>query len=116
MQRLKRVGANSRLRVVQPAQKSGQADAANLIESLERLKERVREMALMITAGEAGEALRSSELEFGQDFYKSVRQFEIIMIKGALELTEGSQTKAAKLLKIKVTTLNSKIKRYKIRT
>ena len=36
------------------------------------------------------------------------------MIKRALEIMDGNQTKAAKLLKIKVTTLNSKIKRYKI--
>ena len=111
MQRLKSVGANGRLRVVQSAQKSGQAEMADLIESLERLKERVQEIALMI---EADEQLRSAELEFGSDFYRSVRQFEIAMIKRALDLAGGSQTKAAKLLKIKVTTLNSKIKRYKI--
>src|SRR3954468_7285836 len=111
MQRLKSVSAKGRLRVVQPAQKSGQTDPADLIESLESLKERVQEMALMI---EADEQRKSIELEFGNDFYKSVRQFEVAMIKRALELAGDSQTKAAKLLKIKVTTLNSKIKRYKI--
>jgi|ERR1043165_3387433 transcriptional regulator with GAF, ATPase, and Fis domain len=111
MQRLKRVSAKGRLRVVQPVQKSGQTDATDIIESLERLKERAQGMALMI---EADEQHKSFELEFGHDFYSSVRLFEIAMIKRALELADGSQTRAAKLLKLKVTTLNSKIKRYKI--
>src|ERR1043165_2177627 len=102
MQRLKRVSAKGRLRVVQPMQKSGQTDATDIIESLERLKERAQGMALMI---EADEQHKSFELEFGHDFYSSVRLFEI---------ADGSQTRAAKLLKLKVTTLNSKIKRYKI--
>jgi transcriptional regulator with PAS, ATPase and Fis domain len=111
MQRLKSVSAKGRLRVVQPAQKSGQTDVADLIESLERLKACAQGMALVI---EADEQHKSLELEFGHDFYSSVRQFEIAIIERALELADGSQTKAAKLLKLKVTTLNSKIKRYKI--
>jgi|SRR4051812_5720645 DNA-binding NtrC family response regulator len=112
MQRLKSVRANSQLRIIQPAQqKFERADAADLIHAIENLKERVRTIVLMI---EVGEASKSLELESGNDFYRSVRQLEVAMITRALELTGGSQVKAAKLLKIKVTTLNSKIKRYKI--
>jgi len=111
MQRLKSVRANSRLRVVQPARKVKQADTADLIQNIENLKERVQAMALMI---EVGEAFRNIELASGNDFYQNVRRLEIAMIERALEITNGSQTKAAKLLKIKITTLNSKIKRYKI--
>ena len=43
-----------------------------------------------------------------------VRRFEIELINNALCLTHGHQYKAAKLLGVKPTTLNSKIKRYQI--
>jgi transcriptional regulator with PAS, ATPase and Fis domain len=50
----------------------------------------------------------------GIDFYDEVQKFEVNLIKRALDRTGGHQTKAAELLHIKITTLNSKIKRYKI--
>lgn len=43
-----------------------------------------------------------------------VQRFEIDLICSALSRTAGNQTRAARLLGIKLTTLNSKIKRYKI--
>lgn len=43
-----------------------------------------------------------------------VRIFETELIKRALSKTGGNQTQAARLLGLKLTTLNSKIKRYKI--
>jgi len=46
--------------------------------------------------------------------YEEVRKFEIHLIRNALNRTGGSQTRAAKLLGVKLTTLNSKIKRYRI--
>lgn len=48
------------------------------------------------------------------DFYNEVRRFESSLIKGALRLTGGSQAKAAKLLKLKATTLNAKMKTLKL--
>jgi transcriptional regulator with GAF, ATPase, and Fis domain len=48
------------------------------------------------------------------DFYDEVSRFEIELIKRALLQTGGHQMRAAKLLNLKVTTLNSKIKHYKI--
>ena len=43
-----------------------------------------------------------------------VRLFEAELIRSALVRTEGRQRRAARLLGMKVTTLNAKIKRYKI--
>jgi Bacterial regulatory protein, Fis family len=43
-----------------------------------------------------------------------VERFERSLIESALKLTGGQQTRAARLLGIKLTTLNSKIKRYLI--
>jgi len=48
------------------------------------------------------------------DFYAEVSRFEIDLIKRALLQTGGHQVRAAKLLNLKVTTLNSKIKHYQI--
>ncbi len=53
-------------------------------------------------------------LDSGFDFYEEVSRFEIDLIRLALLQTGGHQRRAAKLLNLKVTTLNSKIKHYKI--
>lgn len=53
-------------------------------------------------------------IESGFDFYDEVSRFEIDLISRALLQTGGHQVKAAKLLNLKVTTLNSKIKHYNI--
>ena len=50
------------------------------------------------------------------DFYREVEQFEINLIKTALRITHGSQVKAARLLKLNATTLNAKLKLFKIPT
>src|SRR5215510_2846167 len=48
------------------------------------------------------------------DFYLEVRRFEIFLIRYALRHTKGSQVKAARLLKMHETTLNSKLKNLNI--
>jgi transcriptional regulator with GAF, ATPase, and Fis domain len=48
------------------------------------------------------------------NLHDEVRRFEIDLINHALYRTQGHQLKAAQLLGIKTTTLNSKIKRYHI--
>jgi DNA-binding NtrC family response regulator len=66
---------------------------------------------------EAVDALRASPVpltEDGVDFYEEVRRFEIALITRALRRTRGSQCKAASLLNLRRTTLNSKIKTYQI--
>lgn len=47
---------------------------------------------------------------------EEVERFERSLIESALKLTGGHQTRAARLLGIKLTTLNSKIRRYRIVT
>jgi transcriptional regulator with GAF, ATPase, and Fis domain len=54
------------------------------------------------------------DIQQGLDFYEEVSQFEIDLIKRALVCTGGHQGRAAKLLNLKMTTLNSKIKHYNI--
>ena len=58
--------------------------------------------------------LRNVEIENGIDFDDEVKSFEILLIERALERTGGSQLHAARLLNLKHTTLNAKIKRYQI--
>ena len=58
--------------------------------------------------------VRTLNLEGGVDFYGEVSSFEVDLIKRALLLTAGHQGRAARLLNLKVTTLNSKIKHYNI--
>jgi transcriptional regulator with GAF, ATPase, and Fis domain len=46
--------------------------------------------------------------------HDEVQRFEVELINSALSRSHGNQTHAARLLGVKLTTLNSKIKRYKI--
>lgn len=57
---------------------------------------------------------RPVDIKRGARFSDEVRQFEVSLIRTALGRTSGSQTRAAKLLGLKPTTLNAKIKRYGI--
>lgn len=57
------------------------------------------------------QALNFSE---GVNFYDEVQRFETGLIRLALDQTGGHQARAAHLLGIKPTTLNSKIKLYRI--
>jgi transcriptional regulator with GAF, ATPase, and Fis domain len=54
------------------------------------------------------------DIRNGARFSDEVRQFEVSLIRTALGRTSGSQTRAARLLGLKPTTLNAKIKRYGI--
>ncbi len=50
----------------------------------------------------------------GVNFYEEVRRFETDLIRRALDQTGGHQSRAARLLGLNATTLNSKIKSYNI--
>lgn len=63
---------------------------------------------------EASVHLRNLDVGAGIDFYREVEQFETGLIKLALDHSRGCQAKAARLLGIKPTTLNSKIKLFGI--
>jgi transcriptional regulator with GAF, ATPase, and Fis domain len=53
-----------------------------------------------------------ADISRGIDLYNEMRRFEIRLIQRALEETDGHQGNAARLLGLKMTTLNAKIKRY----
>jgi DNA-binding NtrC family response regulator len=59
-------------------------------------------------------ALNKSDFRQGINLEDEVREYEIKLIERALEIAGGSQRRAAKLLSVKVTTLNAKLKRYSI--
>ena len=48
----------------------------------------------------------------GIDFYNEVERYEVELIKSALNHCGGNQTQAARLLRMKSTTLNAKMKHY----
>jgi DNA-binding protein Fis len=58
--------------------------------------------------------LKPLDIVSGIDFYDEVQRFETHLIQMALTETGGNQAKAARLLGIKATTLNSKIKLFNI--
>jgi DNA-binding NtrC family response regulator len=59
-------------------------------------------------------ASENIDLSRGINFYEEVRRFEIDLIRRALDQTGGHQSRAARLLGLNATTLNSKIKTYNI--
>jgi len=63
---------------------------------------------------EESNRLQTLNLSEGIDFYEEVQRFETGLIRLALDQTHGHQAQAARLLRIKPTTLNSKIKLYGI--
>jgi DNA-binding NtrC family response regulator len=50
----------------------------------------------------------------GVDFYEEVTRFEVRLIEDAMRQCKGNQKQASALLRIRHTTLNSMLKRYKI--
>lgn len=65
-------------------------------------------------AGEGEGFSADVDLSRGVNFYDEVRKFEMDIIRRALEQTGGHQSRAARLLGLNATTLNSKIKTYNI--
>lgn len=83
--------------------------------TVECLRPEVRDPDLafeMIAATEG--ASNGIDLARGVNFYDEVKKFEIDLIRRALEQTGGHQSRAARLLGLNATTLNSKIKTYNI--
>ncbi|MBX3298812.1 MAG: sigma-54-dependent Fis family transcriptional regulator [Acidobacteria bacterium] len=56
------------------------------------------------------------DISRGVNFYDEVKRFEIDLIRRALDQTGGHQSRAARLLGLNATTLNSKIKTHQIPT
>jgi len=66
----------------------------------------------MIRATEGSSA--DINISRGVNFYDEVKKFEIDLIRRALDQTGGHQSRAARLLGLNATTLNSKIKTYNL--
>ena len=83
--------------------------------SLDNRIETLREIASTLL--EKLESLQSARPDRGEGSVKlcdEVQRFEIDLIRSALERTGGNQVRASRLLGVKPTTLNAKLKRYKI--
>jgi transcriptional regulator with GAF, ATPase, and Fis domain len=99
------------LRIAQPPARNRVQLLLNLAGSLLRETESLaREKAFT----EEYNRLQALTLAEGIDFYDEVQRFETGLIRMALDQTHGHQARAARLLHIKPTTLNSKIKLYGI--
>lgn len=84
-------------------------------EAFESRLSSLRDVALELL--NAVESLRSTTHDRGEQKLKlhdEVRKFETELINAALIKTSGNQSQAARLLGVKHTTLNAKIKRYRI--
>ena len=83
--------------------------------SLDHRVETLREIALaLLEKLESYQSARSAHPEGGVKLCDEVQRFEIDLIRSALDRTGGNQVRAARLLGVKPTTLNAKLKRYKI--
>ena len=70
--------------------------------------------ALLKEVEQLEESLSRQTASNGADLHAEVQRFEAEVIRGALKKTGGHQRRAARLLGVKVSTLNAKIKRYGI--
>jgi len=79
------------------------------------LRPEVRDPALAFEMVKRAEG-SSAEIDIarGVNFYEEVKRFEVDLIRRALDQTAGHQSRAAQLLGLNATTLNSKIKAYNI--
>ena len=83
---------------------------------LETLKTEVlKSMALALESkAENPMGVPEVDVKHGLNFYEEVTNFEIRLLKQALVFTNGNQRAAAQLLRLKTTTLNSKVKVYRL--
>ena len=83
--------------------------------TVEDLRDEIVHPAPLTRAGGASRAAAQIDLSHGVSFYDEVNAFQKDLILRALEITNGHQSRAAKLLGMNTTTLNSKIKYFGIR-
>jgi DNA-binding NtrC family response regulator len=85
--------------------------------SVDCLRPEVRDPDLAMEMIRATEG-KSADIDIsrGVNFYDEVKRFEIDLIRRALDQTGGHQSRAARLLGLNATTLNSKIKSYNLDT
>ncbi len=103
---------NNEIVVANSPEPNGDAAPASSLNKIELLKQMAfqlfREMQSL-------NEVQTLNIDAGLDFYEEVTRFEIDLITRTLLHTGGHQGRAARLLNLKVTTLNSKIKHYDIK-
>ncbi len=83
--------------------------------TVECLRPEVRDPNFTLSVMQNGEGISEDiDIARGVNFYDQVRRFETDLIRRALDQTGGHQSRAARLLGLNATTLNSKIKSYNI--
>jgi DNA-binding protein Fis len=96
------------------ADQSGNGRVRRLVDLASSLLREAQVLARDKTFADESAKLQSIDLSKGIDFYGEVERFETALIKLALDQTAGNQARAAQLLGLRATTLNSKIKVYRI--
>ena len=85
----------------------GYKDAEELHTKLATMRDLI---ASLQTELENLQTINLPEMDDDFDFYREVQSYERKLIQSALRRSGGSQVRAARLLKMKPTTLNSKMK------
>ena len=98
--------------ITQADDQGGEETTANCAHSKTKILEKLA-LKLLLEAQSLTEVIKL-DVRSGIDFYEEVKRFEVDLIQRALWVTGGNQARAAHLLRMKVTTLNSKIKHYGI--
>ena len=93
---------------------SGHGRVRRLVDLASSLMREAQVLARDKAFSDESAQLQNIDLGKGIDFYNEVQRFETALIKLALEQSEGNQARAARLLGLRATTLNSKIKLYDI--
>ena len=95
------------------ANDSGDPDVERHIEQLVMLAKALATEVETLRAELSTDNDRSQMIDkTGIDFYNEVERYEIELINNALKQCGGNQAQAAKLLHLKSTTLNAKMKHY----
>jgi len=89
---------------------AGDLDLARKVESLREVA-----LSLLKQVEQLEESLSVRGAARSADLHTEVQRFETEIIRDALKKTGGHQRRAARMLGVKVSTLNAKIRRYGIR-
>ena len=92
------------------------SDESDIASDLQTLKTEVlKSMALALESkAENPTGFLDFDVKLGLNFYEEVTKFEIKLLGQALAYCHGNQRAAAKLLRLKTTTLNTKVKMYRL--
>ena len=87
-------------------------DLSSMRRQIDRLRSTMRSLLHEVDANTRPVHI---DAEHGIDFYESVARYEAELIESALHVTGGRQNRAADLLRLRKSTLNSKMKQLKLR-